>query len=62
MKCGAENTVQNAEERVIIKTKFVEKQIEKITYAIFFIDFIYLCISNNTKDLWQQIYSVAMFG
>lgn len=36
MKCGAENTVQNAEERVIIKTKFVEKQIEKITYAIFF--------------------------
>lgn len=28
----------------------------------FFIDLIYLCISNNTKDLWQQIYSVAMFG
>ena len=34
MKCGAENTVQNAEERVIIKTKFVEKQIEKITTFI----------------------------
>lgn len=28
----------------------------------FFIVFLYLCMSNNIKDLWQQIYSAAMFG
>ena len=28
----------------------------------FFIEILYLCMSNNIKNLWQQIYSVAMYG